>query len=96
MGEPKPLIGDKGQARVKRLPMRTLKLCSMQCSSWKIYLRPKQVEEFYGIKATSLATMRSRREGPDFYRIGKCVVYNKAELDEYFAKRRVRLGKNMQ
>jgi hypothetical protein len=64
----------------------------MKCSSWKIYLKPKEVEAFYGIKVSRLAFLRCQGKGPDYYKVGKSVVYRKDELDEYFEERRIRLG----
>lgn len=56
----------------------------------KLYLRPKEVEALYGIKANTLAVWRSQGVGPDYYKAGKTVLYKKEEVDKFFEAKRVR------
>jgi len=59
----------------------------MTCKEW---LSTHDVEKLYGIKRGTLANWRTRRTGPDYFKIGKIVRYHATELNEYMQEHRVR------
>lgn len=53
----------------------------------KIFLRPAEVEEVYGIPEGSLANLRYRKVGPRFFKAGlRRVVYKVADIEEWISQ----------
>jgi len=50
------------------------------------YLRPKTVEEVYGLHRKTLANLRSAGRGPRYLKVGKCVFYRPQDIEEWFRK----------
>lgn len=55
-----------------------------------IYLSPKQVEEEYGIKESTLKQWRHKRIGPDYFKVGHLLLvkYKRVESEEFFENSR--------
>lgn len=51
-------------------------------------LRPSQVEADYGIPTSSLAKLRMTGEGPPFAKVGRRVIYLRADIERWLAIRR--------
>ena len=49
-------------------------------------LSPQEAAEFLGVPLLTLRTWRSRRIGPQFYRVGKHVRYRRAEIVAWIEK----------
>ena len=47
-------------------------------------LRTPQAAEYVGLSPHTLENLRSAREGPAFFKLGRVVVYEIAELDRWF------------
>lgn len=41
------------------------------------------------VKTGTLAAWRSRRQGPPFFRMGRCVRYRRADIEAWLATKRV-------
>lgn len=61
----------------------------------KEYLTPCEVEALYGLQASTLANQRSKGTGPPYLKIGSKIYYGQAELQEYFTKNKVNVGKDI-
>lgn len=46
-------------------------------------LRTKDAAEFLGLKPNTLEIWRHLKRGPKFYKVGRCVVYDQADLEAY-------------
>ncbi len=57
----------------------------------KILLTPKEVEALFGISRRTLANWRSIRKGPEFLKLGKKVLYEKATFEEWIRRNTVRM-----
>ena len=53
------------------------------------YLSPEQVATLLDVKVGTLAAWRCRGEGPDFFRFGTLIRYDRKAIDEWAAARRV-------
>jgi len=49
-------------------------------------LSPKDVAEIYSLSEGSLANMRSRREGPRYYKIGRKVIYFITDIEDWLKR----------
>lgn len=52
----------------------------------KILLSPNEVEEVFGLKAGTLANLRSLGRGPKFLKVGRKVLYAKADVERWIRK----------
>jgi excisionase family DNA binding protein len=50
-------------------------------------IRVKEAAAYIGISKSSLDKLRCFGGGPRFYKLGRSVVYNTADLDEWVAER---------
>ena len=53
-------------------------------------LRTEQAADYVGLAARTLEKMRLTTAGPRFFKIGRAVVYDSADLDEWLARQRRR------
>ncbi len=53
----------------------------------KLFVDGQQAGEMFGISPGTLANLRSRREGPKFYKVGRRALYNVAELEEWVTRK---------
>jgi predicted DNA-binding transcriptional regulator AlpA len=53
-------------------------------------LRPKEIQETYGLSAQVLANLRSQGRGPQYHKLGRTVVYSRSEIERYIASHRVK------
>lgn len=51
------------------------------------YLSPEQVATLLDVKVGTLAAWRCRGEGPEFYRFGTLIRYQRKTIDEWAASR---------
>lgn len=56
----------------------------------KIMLSDKEVQKLYGLKAGTLANMRSQGRGPAFVKDGKIIRYCRKDVEAYLQSRRVK------
>lgn len=54
------------------------------------WLRTPAAAEYCGLAQPTLETLRTRGGGPTFARVGKAIVYCRADLDAWLAARRAR------
>ena len=52
----------------------------------KILLDPNDVEAVFGLKAGTLANLRSLGRGPKFIKVGRKVLYAKADVERWVRK----------
>ncbi len=52
-------------------------------------LRPPEAARYLGIAESTLAKRRMGRDGPAFHKLGRAVVYDRADLDAWFSAHRV-------
>lgn len=53
------------------------------------YLTPREVSELIGLAEITLAHWRYLRRGPRFVKLGRKVMYARADLDSWIAEQRV-------
>jgi predicted DNA-binding transcriptional regulator AlpA len=53
------------------------------------YLTCKAAAEFLGLKPGTLATWRSEKRGPKYFKIGRACFYAPADLDAWIQKQAV-------
>lgn len=58
----------------------------------KIFLKSTEVEELYGISASTLANWRSKMRGPKYHKVGGSVRYKVKDLDEFMESKKIRTG----
>ena len=46
-------------------------------------LRTPAAAEYLGVKPNTLEIWRHQRRGPKFYKVGRCVVYDRADLESF-------------
>jgi len=46
-------------------------------------LRTPAAAEFLGVKPNTLEIWRHQRRGPKFYKVGRCVVYDRNDLEAF-------------
>ncbi len=56
-------------------------------------LRPPEAAKYLGIAESTLAKRRMRCEAPAFRKLGRAVVYDRADLDAWLAAHRIDAGK---
>jgi hypothetical protein len=49
----------------------------------QVSITPEQAAKLYGLNAGSLANLRSRRQGPRYYKVGKKIVYRVEDLERW-------------
>lgn len=54
----------------------------------KKLLSPKEVEDLFGIKESTLAQWRWLRTGPDFFRLGRMIKYKTEEIEKFLEENR--------
>lgn len=57
-------------------------------------MRPPDAAKYLGISESLLAKLRmraTRRNGPNFIKISGCIVYRKADLDDWLERNSVRI-----
>ena len=54
------------------------------------YLKPKEVEKVYRIKAGTLANWRNQGRGPSYVKYGRKVLYPVAEMEKFCQQHRIR------
>ena len=64
---------------------------NMKCTS-KLFLKSAEVEDIYGISASTLANWRSKRRGPKYHKVGGAVRYKVEDLDQFMESKKIRLG----
>lgn len=52
----------------------------------KITASPEEICSMFGLNPGSLANMRSKRQGPKFYKIGRKVLYRPAEVERWITE----------
>ena len=55
-------------------------------------LRPPEAAGYLRIAESTLAKLRMGRDGPAFHKLGRAVVYDRADLDAWLAAHRVETG----
>ena len=55
-------------------------------------LRPPEAAKYLGLAESTLAKLRMGRDGPAFHKLGRAVVYDRADLDAWLAAHRVETG----
>jgi predicted DNA-binding transcriptional regulator AlpA len=58
-------------------------------------IRVKQAAEYLGVSKSLLDKLRMGSDGPRFFRLGRAVIYNTADLDSWLAERRVPANDNV-
>ena len=56
----------------------------------KILLSPKEIEDLYGIKQSTLAKWRHLGKGPDYFTLGSLVKYRTEEFEQWLESNRIR------
>jgi predicted DNA-binding transcriptional regulator AlpA len=56
----------------------------------KLFLKSAEVEEIYGISASTLANWRSKRRGPKYHKVGGSVRYKVEDLDKFMESKKIR------
>jgi excisionase family DNA binding protein len=56
------------------------------------YVRRREAARFLGLAEGTLANMAHQRRGPTFHRIGRTVLYSRAELHAYVSAGRVEMA----
>jgi hypothetical protein len=59
-------------------------------SSQKMFLKSKEVEELYGLKAQTLANWRYQGVDPKYHKIGGAVRYKVEDLNDFMEKGRIK------
>jgi len=54
------------------------------------YINERQVEEIYGLKIKSLQRDRQKKQGINYHKIGKRVLYDRLDVEEYLLKNKVK------
>lgn len=52
-------------------------------------VRVKEAAEYLGLSKSLLDKLRMGTDGPAFFKLGRAVIYNTADLDAWLASRRV-------
>ena len=55
-------------------------------------LRPPEAAKYLGIAESTLAKRRMRGEAPAFHKLGRAVVYDRADLDAWLSAHRIESG----
>ena len=56
-------------------------------------MRPKEASEYTQLPVASLAKMRMRGDGPQFYKVSRLVIYEKDDIDVWLEARKRRSTK---
>jgi len=56
----------------------------------KMFLKAKEVEEFYGLNARTLANWRHQRVGPKYHKVGGAIRYKVEDLNEFMERGRIK------
>jgi hypothetical protein len=54
------------------------------------YLRPHQVQEFYGITKTNLANLRYQGIGPAYSKAGRSINYKRTDIEDYLKAHKIK------
>lgn len=84
-------IDGESRPTVKTLPDHTEPEKNIMANP-KLFLRSTEVEELYGISASTLANWRSKRTGPKYHKVGGAVRYKVEDLDAFMESKKVSLG----
>ncbi len=52
----------------------------------RMYLTPKQVEEFFGLSKKWLANMRWQKRGIPYRKVGGKILYRKKDVEEFIER----------
>ena len=58
----------------------------------KMFLKSKEVEEYYGLNAHTLANWRHQRVGPKYHKVGGAIRYKVEDLNEFMEMGRIKTG----
>lgn len=58
----------------------------------KLFLNSKEVEELYGISASTLANWRSKMLGPKYHKVGGAVRYKIEDLNNFMESKKISRG----
>ena len=53
-------------------------------------LNEKLVEQIYGLRTKSLQRDRQKKQGLPYHKIGRRVLYNRLDIEEYLQKNKVK------
>jgi len=56
----------------------------------KLFLKSTEVENIYGISASTLANWRSKRVGPKYHKVGGAVRYKVEDMDKFMESKKIK------